>query len=722
MPETTRQAPGDDLESKVEAAGADFALKRRRDTVRYVLREMGDGDWQALKRQLQSSLKHPRAGDGIEILERVYRRWELLEDIDKTNPEIAHSSAKAMAFKTVDWIASDRELMERLERVKEALAKTEADMTREELRWALHRMPPEARQRVLSFIPPNTLLVIKAKAAGKTPDKTNGLDRDRLLAEDFFGRDLSDEEAADSYRLTVNGLKATVGGILNALLERPLARKAAGEYLRTMVKIPIMGEHEVRRLMPRLKPGERDELMAAVPKHTWKDRSLIARDRQVVGEYFARTDWSVRRFAEEYSVRHKDDPGFEGLKERSADQIISRMCSKISEEPALARKIRERLGMPEPILPGQRIYLEKLLRIKDKPAALYAHGQDEPQAEAQPWPAPVAETAESAKDPGGEAAKTPSTEPAPPSPVAAGEKKPSLAEIKATLEAALQPLKPSPTPPPRGSEEPAAQAGAQPETKPAPAAVEAPKPSPAPPLPEIIVLREPPKPPEPKPAPAPSQAKAPEPKPPTPPQAQPKQHIVPDKPASGQEGRRGKKHHLPEQPAAQAPPKSPDELARETFDHTLLSFRGRYKTRVHMLEAAGVHQQGLYGPIATLSEAAEDVKLSATRLIEYLCFVRVEKSEAALEPLTRHLKGSLDKWSVSGVRDEDLARFAMQKVMTSDACSGKWTEGKSPGFMDGYAQLGLDYEERSRKLPEGQYLKFSEAEELYKEIAAAMLA
>lgn len=744
MPEKTRQDQGDDLTSKVEAAGADFALKRRRDMVRSVLREMDDKDWLAVRTQLQSSLKHPRARDGVEILERVYRKWELLEDIDEKHPELAHSSAKAMAFKTVDWIASDQQLMERLERMNEALVRAEADMTREELRWALHRMPAPARQRVISYLPPNTLLVIKAKAAGKPIDKTNGLERDRLLAEDFFEKDLSDEEAAESYKLTVNGVKATIGGILNTLIERPLARKAAGEFIRVMVKIPIMGEQEVRKLMPKLTPGARDELMDAVPKHTWKDRSLIARDKQVVREYFTRTDWSVRRFAEEYASKHKGDPGFEGLKERSADQIIARMCAKISEEPALARKIRGHLSLPEPILPGQRLYLGKLLRIREKPAAIHAPEQDSPfpsppaetgveRAEQRPeskeTPSPSPKTPEPAKEAAGEVAQPPVTEPPAPQPTPVAEKKPepTLAEIKEALAAALQPLKPAPSPPqpPAESAKPPEppDAVAQPETLIEPAAPPKPQPPVQPPLPELIIIREPPKPAEPKlETPASPPLTAPQPKPPAPPHVQPKQPTPPPKPEARPPEHKGKRHrHQEEQPIIPVPQKSPDELSRETFDHTLLAFRGRYSTRVHMLEDAGISQRGLFAPIGALSEADDAIKLGATRLIEYLSYVRVERNEAALEPLTRYLRDSLNKWAAQGVKDEDLTRFAMQKVMTSDAGSGKWTDGKTPKFMDDYILLGLDYEEQSRKLPENQYMRYAEAEELYKEIAAAML-
>lgn len=194
-------------------------------------------------------------------------------------------------------------------------------VTRGELRWALHRMGQDGRDRVIARIPDNPKLG----------------DRDRRLARDLFDEDMDVADIQAKHGInTIHGAKTAIGLILDNLVKDPVAQEEGNRFLKWSQGVPDMSVPEVRDSLRSLSPEEVGEIIKAVPEHTWKERSVIPEHRRIALTYFERDDWSVREFVNEYNARHPEA----GLKDRKADQTIKHMLERISREPALRERLQ----------------------------------------------------------------------------------------------------------------------------------------------------------------------------------------------------------------------------------------------------------------------------------------------------------------------------------------------------------------------------------------------
>jgi len=379
------------------------ANERAKAHVRFVLREMCEGSWDSFRPQLQAQLGLEADSDEIVLLQLIFRTGESVSNVevaaqaraDQTSgkkllaPEVARKNALMRAavskhsdvdpeaiykaaqdelqsveetarraaqtlacryvrptpafkharntvFKLVDSILEHPDLMREVARLDAELSSV-PQITREQLRWALHRMPDPDRLGVLELIPLNTILMFQE-------DGEQNATRDRRLALDLFVNGQSDEELAEAYGFSVNAVKNAVGTILYGLMERPMARKAALDYLERVAKSEPMAPAEVRRRMKLLSSDQRAELVHAIPNCAWKVRAVSHLHKHLFLDYFS-GEWVMATLVQYYNQHKAGTLARKGhlggvLTLRGATAALEGIIHKISEEPELREKLR----------------------------------------------------------------------------------------------------------------------------------------------------------------------------------------------------------------------------------------------------------------------------------------------------------------------------------------------------------------------------------------------
>jgi hypothetical protein len=230
-------------------------------------------------------------------------------------------------------------LIDKAEAAGAEIRRKTSAIKRGDLRWALQRMPKDMREEVIASIPIN-------------PVKG---DRDRRLARDLFERQMSDDEIAESYGLTKNGAKTTIGLILDDLVKRPIATEIGNDFLDKASSVPPMSTSTVKQSLFRLNAGKRREIAESIPINTWKIRDVRDEHIDIFLEYMSDRTWSVAGFLREYN--RKKPP--HNLKIRRVEQVISHILERIAAEPQLVDSISYLSGQtktpvftPEYILKG----------------------------------------------------------------------------------------------------------------------------------------------------------------------------------------------------------------------------------------------------------------------------------------------------------------------------------------------------------------------------------
>jgi hypothetical protein len=252
-------------------------------------------------------------------------------------PTAAFKHARNTLFKLVDSILENTELMREISTLERELLSAPT-LNREQLRWALHRMPMPERLQVIQLIPLNTILMFQ------DGDLELKATRDRRLACDLFVNGHSDEELAAAYGFSVNAVKNSVGSLLLSLLERPLARRLALDYLERVSAIRPMSAGEIRRRMKRLNPDQRAEFVQSIPHCAWKVRQVSQLHKHLFLDYYS-GEWVMAALVDYYN-RHKAgmlagracSAGVLTL--RGATAALEGIVHKISEEPELCEKLR----------------------------------------------------------------------------------------------------------------------------------------------------------------------------------------------------------------------------------------------------------------------------------------------------------------------------------------------------------------------------------------------
>lgn len=385
-----------------EVRGANERAKAR---VRFVLREMSSESWDQFKARLQTQLSLETKADELVLLELIFRTGESVSNVEvaaqaradqisgkkllapdvarknalmrasaskhsEVNPDVAYQAARDAlqsaeqtarraahtcacryvqptsafkharntVFKLVDSMLDNPELMREVTRLDRELASV-PQITREQLRWALHRMPLADRLQVLQLIPLNTILMFLQDG-----DSEQRATRDRRLAHDLFVNGQSDEELAEAYGFSVNAVKNAVGSILHALMERPMARKLALDYVQRVTKSAPMPPSEVRQRMKLLSSEQRAEIIHGIPNCAWKVRAVSHVHKHLFLDYFS-GEWVMATLVHYYNQHKTGTLARRGqlggsLTLRGATAALEGIIHKISEEPELRERLR----------------------------------------------------------------------------------------------------------------------------------------------------------------------------------------------------------------------------------------------------------------------------------------------------------------------------------------------------------------------------------------------
>ncbi|HEV2208322.1 MAG TPA: hypothetical protein VG167_06065 [Verrucomicrobiae bacterium] len=272
--------------------------------------------------------------------EQVLRRAENTLAYRFVQPTAPFRHARNTVFQIVEALLSEAELRaEVLERERELLAVPL--VSREQMRWALHRLPRAQRIEVLKRVPLNTVLMFH-ESGGE--DVLLRATRDRRLGYDLFVEEHSEEELAARYGLALNALKNVVGTMLEALVAKPLARQPAHALLSWAAQVPPMTTGEVRRRLKQLNPGQRAGLLKSVPLCAWKVREIIPLHKHLFLDYLS-GEWVLGALVKYYNL-HKQ-PGFAGrfdfkgtLTARRANAAIEAVIHKLADEAIVRHQLR----------------------------------------------------------------------------------------------------------------------------------------------------------------------------------------------------------------------------------------------------------------------------------------------------------------------------------------------------------------------------------------------
>ncbi|MFH1835630.1 MAG: hypothetical protein ABH851_05530 [Methanobacteriota archaeon] len=290
------------------------ATASQRKNVRFAISEMPDEDWKTIRKAYYDTLTHELRYNELEVCERVLRGDATVGELDEVEPELTRDNAKGLVYNLVNRIAGTPELMSQVQAVNKRL-NTIPMLSREQMRWALLRMPQNFRDETVKLVAANPELEVR--------------DRDRRLTHDMFDEGLSAEEVRKRYPdLTVHGVKATAGTILTGLTKRPLACQLAWDYIAAAAKVESPSVDEVRERMGRLRSKDRRDILWSIPSETWRPRSAAESHRQIALEYFGGT-WSRRDFVATYNSRHPET----NLQLRAADGAIDGVIRRIIGEP-----------------------------------------------------------------------------------------------------------------------------------------------------------------------------------------------------------------------------------------------------------------------------------------------------------------------------------------------------------------------------------------------------
>lgn len=283
-------------------------------------------------------------------------------------PTMPYKHARNTVFRIVDAILDEPALMAEVATIEQDLLAVKP-VSREQMRWALHRMPLSERMEVIKLIPLNTILMfqdgeantgmesVSFPANDSAPAVELGGDaaamlravalkaaRDRRLAYDFFVKGQSDEQLTANYGLSVNAVKNELGVVLQALIARPSARKHVLAYLARVQGLPPMASDEVRRRMKQLPSDRQAQLLNALPNCAWKIRQAIPVHKHLFLDYLS-GEWVLAALVDYYNLektkRLSGQFSFAGtLTARGANAAIAGLLRKIAEEPELRQRLR----------------------------------------------------------------------------------------------------------------------------------------------------------------------------------------------------------------------------------------------------------------------------------------------------------------------------------------------------------------------------------------------
>jgi hypothetical protein len=323
--------------------------------------------------RLDPEVAYRAAERAINEAKEIARRGENTLAYRYVEPTAAFKHARNTVFKIVDFILENQELRLEIARIGVELAAIKP-VSREQMRWALHRMPLEDQMKVIKLIPLNIILMFQdGEDAAKGQDLEFKAIRDRRLAYDLFVEGQSESELMAKFGFSLNALKNAAGVILQTLSGRPMARKIVNAYLERVERIESMSVHEVRRRMKQLTPAQRAAVLSKIPNCAWKVRDVIHVHKHLFLDYVS-GEWVLGALVEYYNLeKSKRLTGTfkcEGtMTVRGAHSAIAGILSKIAQEPELRAQLRDMSITPsqtaQPAIVNTEIIPEKELSVED---------------------------------------------------------------------------------------------------------------------------------------------------------------------------------------------------------------------------------------------------------------------------------------------------------------------------------------------------------------------
>jgi hypothetical protein len=296
-------------------------------------------------------------------------------------PTPAYKHARHTVFQLVEAIIASPELMAEAAVIEKQLLAVPI-VSRQNIRWALHRMPIANRVCVLKLIPLNTVLMFREPTDSSEKEEVNfRATRDRRLAYDHFVGGESEDELSVRYGLSLHGVKNAIGMLLDSLAVRPLACAVVNRFLLRVRQIELMQMPEIRRRMKLITASQRAQLLNLIPNGAWKARGAIHLHKSLFLDYMS-GEWVLARLVDFYNLEQGERISgkfkMEGtLTVRGANAAIEGILRKIADEPCVRQRLRElsslgQGGAPSPEQP-EAAHEENLVVLMPPPPRLKLH-------------------------------------------------------------------------------------------------------------------------------------------------------------------------------------------------------------------------------------------------------------------------------------------------------------------------------------------------------------
>jgi hypothetical protein len=153
----------------------------------------------------------------------------------------------------------------------------------------------------------------------------------------------------------------------------------------------------------------------------------------------------------------------------------------------------------------------------------------------------------------------------------------------------------------------------------------------------------------------------------------------------------------------------------DEFNGMLLAYSSRFKTRLHMMDAAGLTRQFFTQAYGELLKSSPAVRTEGERILTFMPFLKTEAASnpELLEGILRHFQASWDDWAGRGITQEDLPRLALYKILAYEAGVSQEISTRKDETGVRYLRMGRDYADLVNSVPEGMLVTYMEIEEKY---------
>jgi len=305
---------------------------KARGAVRLALREMPESAWRAFREKLNAVADYPSREDDLRIAELILRDGYSPSEVDTQRKELGiklRGDSRVRLYRLMNRMTEEKDL---LAFVKENGKRSSSvkDMSRENIHYALVRMQPKEREAVIELIPHN-------------PRLHDSL-RDRRLASDYFGSEMTYEELVERYRITESSVRTALGKIMNDFKRNERANAIIGTALKSLYSVPPLDKTLTRKILYDVDEDQMKAVFDKLHRSTWHWPSKIDDHLETAALYLHSREGSFDRAIQTTGHRY-----------HSVATIVAQVIKRVTSEPE-ARRILLAF-----------VYLNKSLREKYLP-------------------------------------------------------------------------------------------------------------------------------------------------------------------------------------------------------------------------------------------------------------------------------------------------------------------------------------------------------------------